>query len=67
MKRITDACIRLYIDTGQTIAYVEGWSHPWDATPGADICFHVTGPLHTMTALLDQAKAQGVEIRREAW
>ena len=60
MKRITDAYIRLYRDTGQTTATIE-WTSPEGHVSAA------TGPVHVMAELLDRARQEGVKVRGETW
>ena len=60
MKRITDAYIRLYRDTGQTTATVV-WTAPDGSVSAA------TGPVSTMGDLLERARLVGVRVRGETW
>ena len=64
MKRITDACIRLYRDTGETVAYVEWVQY---ARWGDARVSRTAGPVRVMGELLERARQEGVKVRGETW
>lgn len=72
ISKITRAYVRTYTDNGQTVAYVEwidnkGKSGRTEGGIHSDCCVREPHFGSHMTALLDRAKREGLQVEREQW